>query len=139
MRPIALLQVFLAGGLFGLGLTYSSMVQPEVVLSFLTFNDFGLLLVLGAATSFTFVVYQIVPRVRKTPLFGAQFCSRPANARSRTLLGAVVFGVGWGISGVCPGPAIAALGSGNWPVLYALGGMLAGAYLQGRFFAPKPQ
>jgi len=137
MRPIALLQVFIAGGLFGLGLTYATMVQPEVVLSFLNFNDFGLLLVLGCATGLTFVVYQLIPRIRKAPLFAAKFSARPANARSRTLLGALVFGIGWGLSGVCPGPAIASVGAGNWPVLYALGGMLIGAYLQGRFFSAK--
>ena len=72
MRPIALLQVFIAGGLFGLGLTYATMVQPEVVLSFLNFNDFGLLLVLGCATGLTFLVYQLIPKIRKAPLFATK-------------------------------------------------------------------
>jgi uncharacterized membrane protein YedE/YeeE len=137
MKPIALLQVLISGMLFGLGLTYATMVQPEVVLSFLNFNDFGLLLVLGGATTLTFVVYQLVPRIAKAPLFATKFSTRPANERSRTLLGALIFGVGWGLSGVCPGPAIASVGAGNWPVLYALGGMFVGAYIQGRFFSAK--
>jgi len=137
MKPIALLQVLISGMLFGLGLTYATMVQPEVVLSFLNFNDFGLLLVLGGATTLTFVVYQLVPRIAKAPLFATNFNTRPANERSRTLLGALIFGVGWGLSGVCPGPAIASVGAGNWPVLYALGGMFVGAYIQGRFFSAK--
>ena len=137
MKPIALLQVLISGMLFGLGLTYATMVQPEVVLSFLNFNDFGLLLVLGGATTLTFVVYQLVPRIAKAPLFATKFNTRPANERSRTLLGALIFGVGWGLSGVCPGPAIASVGAGNWPVLYALGGMFVGAYIQGRFFSAK--
>lgn len=137
MKPIALLQVLISGMLFGLGLTYATMVQPEVVLSFLNFNDFGLLLVLGGATTLTFVVYQLVPRIAKAPLFATKFSTRPSNERSRTLLGALIFGVGWGLSGVCPGPAIASVGAGNWPVLYALGGMFVGAYIQGRFFSAK--
>jgi uncharacterized membrane protein YedE/YeeE len=53
------------------------------------------------------------------------------------LLGAAIFGLGWGISGVCPGPAITGLGLGNWPILYALVGIVAGAYVQGRWFAPR--
>jgi uncharacterized membrane protein YedE/YeeE len=43
----------------------------------------------------------------------------------------VVFGIGWGLSGVCPGSAIASIGVGNWPILAAVAGMLLGAYLQG--------
>ena len=51
---------------------------------------------------------------------------------ARTIGGAALFGVGWGLSGVCPGPAIANLGTGDWPVAVALAGMVAGAYIQGR-------
>ena len=49
-----------------------------------------------------------------------------------TLLGAAIFGAGWGLSGVCPGPAIAGLGAGNWPLLWALAGIIVGAGIQGR-------
>ena len=48
--------------------------------------------------------------------------------------GAAPFGVDWGLSGVCPGPAMAGLGTGNWPLAIALAAMVAGAYVQGRFF-----
>jgi len=51
------------------------------------------------------------------------------------VIGAAIFGIGWGLSGVCPGPAIAGLGVGNAPVLWALAGLFAGAYVQGRLFA----
>jgi uncharacterized membrane protein YedE/YeeE len=56
----------------------------------------------------------------------------------RTLGGAALFGVGWGLSGVCPGPAIAGLGTANWPLAVALAGLIAGAYVQGRFFGGNP-
>ena len=56
---------------------------------------------------------------------------------ARTLLGAAIFGVGWGLCGVCPGPAIAGLGTGNWPLAIALAGLVAGAYVQGRFFGGR--
>jgi uncharacterized membrane protein YedE/YeeE len=50
----------------------------------------------------------------------------------RTIGGAALFGVGWGLCGVCPGPAIAGIGVGNWPLLISIASMLAGAYVQGR-------
>ncbi len=124
-----------SGTLFGLGLSVSTMIQPEVVLSFLRFEDFGLLLVLGGATGLTMIGYQVAPRLLKKPLLAAQFGKKPFETMKRTLLGAVIFGIGWGICGVCPGPAIAGLGAGNWPLLIALFAMFAGAYVQGRWFS----
>ena len=58
----------------------------------------------------------------------------PSEMSARTLGGAAMFGIGWGLSGVCPGPAMAGLGAGNWPLLIALAAMVAGAWFQGRFF-----
>lgn len=129
------LTVLGCGTLFGLGLSISSMTQPEVVLSFLRFEDFGLLLVLGAATGLTMIFYQIAPRILNKPLLATQFGKKPFATMKRTLLGALIFGIGWGICGVCPGPAIAGLGAGNWPLLFALISMLVGAYVQGRWFS----
>lgn len=53
------------------------------------------------------------------------------------LLGAALFGIGWGISGVCPGPAIAGLGAGNYPLLWSLAGLFAGAWAQGWWASRK--
>jgi uncharacterized membrane protein YedE/YeeE len=119
--------------LFGFGLALSTMTSPEVVLAFLVGDDFGLLLVLGGAVAVTAVAYQGAPRLCSRPLLGGAFGKHAAILDRRTLLGAAIFGIGWGLCGVCPGPAIAALGTGNWPILYAFGGILAGAYVHGRF------
>ncbi len=134
MSPRALVVVLLCGALFGLGLARSTMVSPEVVLSFLRWSDFGLLLVLGGAVVVTLAVYQLAPRVLRRPLLGGEFTKHAAVLNRRSLLGAALFGIGWGLCGVCPGPAIAGLGVGNWPTLYALAGLLAGAFVHGRFF-----
>src|SRR5262249_13194015 len=123
------------GALFGLGLARSTMVSPEVVLSFLQWRDFGLLLVLGGAVVVTLLAYQLAPRVLRAPLLGGAFARHPSVLNRRTLLGAAIFGIGWGLCGVCPGPAIAGIGVGNWPTLYALAGMFAGAFIHGHFFA----
>jgi uncharacterized protein len=137
MKPISLLAVLLSGVLFGFGLALATMVRPEVVLSFLRFQDFGLLWVLGGAAMVTAVTYQLAPRVMRKPLFEPSFGAHAAAMNAQTLGGAALFGIGWGISGVCPGPAIAGLGTGNWPLLFALLGLVAGAYVQG-WWASRP-
>ena len=108
------------------------MVKPEVVLDFLRFRDMGLLLVLGGAVAVTFAAYRFAPRVLEKPVAGEAFGAHPSEMAARTLGGAALFGVGWGLSGVCPGPAVANLGTGDWPVAIALAAMVAGAYVQGR-------
>lgn len=125
------LGMLLGGALFGYGLAYSGMVSPEVVLRFLTLQDFGLMLVMGGAVAVTVVVYQLVPRWLKRPVLATGFEKRVTPLDRNTLVGAALFGLGWGLSGVCPGPAIAGLGGGNFKLLWALGGIFAGAYLQG--------
>lgn len=113
----------------------STMIQPEIVLGFLRFEDFGLLLVLASATGVTLLVYQLVPRFRKTPWFADSFGLKTSTSMKKTVIGAVIFGLGWGICGVCPGPAIAGLGAGNWPLIIVVLSMLAGSYVQGRWFS----
>ena len=126
--------VLLSGALFGFGLALSTMVKPEVVLSFLLWKDMGLLLVLGGAVAVTFIAYHAAPRLMKRPIAGETFGRHPSVMARETIVGAALFGVGWGLCGVCPGPAIAGLGVGNWPMLIALLALALGAYVQGRFF-----
>jgi uncharacterized membrane protein YedE/YeeE len=125
------LAVLLCGVLFGFGLSVSGMVSPEVVLSFLRFQDLGLMLVMGGAVCVTVLAYQLAPRVMTHPVLGDQFSMRPSVLDRDTIVGAAIFGVGWGFCGVCPGPAIAGLGTGNWDLLAPLLGIAVGAYAQG--------
>ena len=134
LTPMGWVAVVASGTLFGAGLAASSMIRPEVVLAFLRFDDFGLLFVMGAAALVTGLVYALAPRLLAKPPFGPRFLVHPSRLDAPTLVGAAIFGVGWGLAGVCPGPAIAGLGAGNWPLAWSLAGMLAGAYVQGRWF-----
>lgn len=131
MSPAKFLAVLAAGALFGFGLALSTMVRPEVVLSFLRFEDFGLMLVMGGAVVVTLLAYQLLPRLLAKPLLGGHFHRHASRWNRDTLQGAALFGVGWGLSGVCPGPAIAGLGTGNWSLLWALAGIALGALAQG--------
>lgn len=125
------LAVLAAGALFGFGLALATMIQPRVVLSFLQFQDWGLMLVMGGAMGVTLLAYRYAPRRLPAPLLGGHFDRHQATLDRDTVLGAALFGIGWGLCGVCPGPAIAGLGAGNIDLLWALGGILAGAGLQG--------
>jgi len=133
MKNSSLFMVLIAGITFGFGLSYSSMIQPEVVLSFLRFEDFGLLWVLGCASGVTLLAYQFIPAILTKPLLATTFHKHSASLSRNTLVGAAIFGIGWGIAGVCPGPAIAGLGAANWPVAITLVSIFAGAYVQGLF------
>ena len=121
----------LAGALFGFGLAVSSMIRPEVVLSFLRFSDYGLLLVMGGALMVVSLAYRLTPRLLARPLLGDIFHAHPSVWNRDTAVGSALFGVGWGLCGVCPGPAIAGLGTGNWSLLWALAGIALGALVQG--------
>lgn len=126
-----------SGALFGFGLAWATMIRPESVLNFLTFTDLGLLLVLGSAVGINLLVYQLLPRLRKTPLLGGEFQTRPFTLDKQSLLGGALFGIGWGICGVCPGPALAGVGAGNSDLLVALVSIFIGAGLHGLWASRK--
>jgi uncharacterized membrane protein YedE/YeeE len=99
---------FLCGLLFGLGLVISGMSDPAKVLNFLDLLgewDPSLLFVMGGAVVTTFVGYRLAWR-RGAPLLGDRFDLPKAKGIDRPLIGgAALFGIGWGLSGYCPGPA----------------------------------
>ncbi len=104
----------LAGVLMGLGLAVSGMINPAKVLNFLDLAgdwDPTLVIVMASALLTTMVGYRLVLR-RETPLFAASY-SLPGRREIdlRLITGAALFGIGWGLAGFCPGPAIAALTS----------------------------
>jgi uncharacterized membrane protein YedE/YeeE len=135
-RTLQLAAALVAGALFGFGLSYSTMIRPAVVLGFLRFTDLGLMLVLGGAVLVTLVAYRVVPRLLRAPLLGGRFGKHESSLSRNTIVGAAIFGIGWGITGVCPGPAIAGLGAGSWELGYAIAGIAIGALLQGWTASP---
>lgn len=129
---IRLLWAAIGGVLFGFGLALSGMARPEVVLSFLQLRDLGLLLVMAAALAVLAVVFRWAPRLFPSALLGEPFSTEVKPFHRGLLPGAVVFGLGWGLCGVCPGAAVAGVGMGNSPILIAIAAMLLGAWLYGR-------
>lgn len=130
-----LLISLLIGALFGLGLAVAGMIDPAKVLNFLDLAghwDPTLAFVMGGAVMVTLPAYQLAKR-RSAPLLAPKFSLPTKTALDkRLLIGAACFGIGWGIAGLCPGPAIAALSSGQWPVLGFVLAMVAGQWLADR-------
>ncbi|HEX7045787.1 MAG TPA: DUF6691 family protein [Burkholderiales bacterium] len=119
-----------AGLIFGFGLAVSRMVEPAKVIGFLDVAgrwDPSLLLVMAGAVGVMFVAYRLIVR-RPKPLLAAQFTLPSKLEIDRPLLlGAAIFGVGWGLAGYCPGPGIAALGLGTWEAPVFVAALAAGA------------
>ncbi len=123
----------LAGLMFGFGLALSGMTNPLKVLNFLDFFgtwDASLLFVLGGAVGVTVISFRFVLR-REKPLFAEHFfITREIKIDRPLLIGSALFGIGWGISGYCPGPAIALLAAPNWELWAFLPAAMAGAYVE---------
>lgn len=129
----------LSGFVFGLGLTVSQMINPAKVLAFLDlFGDWdpSLALVMAGALITAGVGYRVVWRQSQPLLGGAFQIPSRRDIDAPLLSGALLFGAGWGLAGLCPGPAIAGLGLGEPEVWLFVGGMLAGMALFRRTGAP---
>ena len=127
--------LFVSGLIFGFGLAWGEMAKPEVVLSFLTLHDYGLLVLRAGAAVTTAITINLIPKLLKKPLVDGEFGRRKRTLGKNTIIGAAIFGVGWGLSGQCPGSAINSVGLGNYPVLMGILGMFLGAYIFGKYFA----
>ncbi|CAM3443824.1 DUF6691 family protein [Halomonas lysinitropha] len=123
---------YIAGLIFGLGLAISGMTDPARVLGFLDLFgawDPTLMFVLGGAVVTNFIGYRLVLR-RKAPLFGNAFqLPTRQDLDARLIGGAALFGIGWGLSGYCPGPAFASIAGLTVPLLAMLIAMVAGWFL----------
>ena len=125
----SLLTAFLSGLIFGVGLLLAGMANPAKVLAFLDIAghwDPSLALVMGGAIPVSAIGFYLT-RQRSAPLFGDNF-QAPSNRKldKRLVLGALGFGVGWGLAGFCPGPALVALGTGSLKPVVFVAAMLSG-------------
>jgi len=128
-----------AGALFALGLVISGMTRPEKVIGFLDVRewDASLALVMGGAIGAHAVPLRLIGR-RSAPVFAPAFQPAPAGSiGGRLLAGSAIFGVGWGLAGYCPGPAIVAMGGLNVKAVVFVAAMTVGMYVY-RKLHPNP-
>lgn len=139
-----LVSAFLIGGVFGLGITVSGMINPAKVLNFFDIAgtwDPSLIFVMGGGLAIAFAGYRLVFRHRKAPVFETAFALPTKRAIDAELVGGVaVFGIGWGIAGFCPGGAIPALGLGysSTPIFVAavIAGIIVARFARARLAQP---
>lgn len=125
-----ILSALISGIVFGLGIAISGMGNPAKVMNFFDLLgswDPSLAFVMGGALVVTGIGYRLIFGARKAPLLDAKFHLPTSSAIDARLIGgSALFGVGWGISGFCPGGAIPALGFAPWPTALFLISMGAG-------------
>jgi uncharacterized membrane protein YedE/YeeE len=130
----------LCGLLFGIGLSLSQMVNPNKVLNFLDISgrwDPSLMFVMMGALAVAFVAFKWILK-RPAPVLAESFHVSKKSAIDQPLLaGAAIFGVGWGMSGYCPGPAVAGLGLLTLESVIMVAGIYLGFFAYNRCFEPK--
>jgi uncharacterized membrane protein YedE/YeeE len=119
----------LAGLIFGFGLIVSGMANPEKVIGFL--NIFGrwdpsLAFVMGGAIFVGVFSFKYIVKREKTLLGGSLHLSNEKSINKRLIFGSLIFGLGWGLAGFCPGPALVSLGMGSLKGALFVIAMLAG-------------
>ncbi|MCB9643887.1 MAG: YeeE/YedE family protein [Myxococcales bacterium] len=132
--------VFVSGVIFAVGLGLSGMTQPDKVKGFLDFFgkwDPTLLAVIGSATGLNLILFRFILK-RPAPILEAKFSLPTKKDIDRPLVvGAVLFGIGWGVGGFCPGPALTSLASGTFTAVLFVVSMAAGSL--GYLFFEKAQ
>lgn len=135
----------LSGGVFGFGLVVSGMTQPAKVIGFLNVGglwdasrygpwDASVAFVMGGAVCVTLLAFFITPRPGKKPWFTEAFqLPTRQDIDLKLVAGAVLFGVGWGLVGYCPGPALASLLTGGQDAAVFVMALLVGMYGARRF------
>jgi uncharacterized membrane protein YedE/YeeE len=135
------LMEFIAGLLFGIGLLLSGLTDPGKVTGFLDLAgawDPSLALVMAGAIAVGFFAFGAARKRTTSYLGGAMYLPGSDDIDSRVLIGSLVFGVGWGLAGFCPGPAVVATGAGHWQALVFTLAMLGGMAVHELAARPAP-
>lgn len=123
---------FLCGAIFTIGLVLAGMTQPLKIIGFLdVFGNWdpSLVFVLASAVGVYYITNQVVMK-RKSPLLAPKFLvPNRTDLELKLVVGGLLFGTGWGMSGLCPGPILATLGTATSSVITILVTMLIGLYI----------
>jgi uncharacterized protein len=126
---------FVAGLLFALGLSLAGMGQPSTVVGFLDFTGHwnpSLLLVMCAGIPVILVGHLVSKRLAK-PVLAERFPATSRKIDGPLLAGSAIFGIGWGLGGICPGPGLLSLAAGIEVGALMVGGMVVGMLLHGAY------
>jgi uncharacterized membrane protein YedE/YeeE len=128
----------LCGIIFGIGLSLSQMINPNKVLNFLDITgnwDPSLIFVMLGALAVAFFSFKWILK-RPAPILAESFhISRKSSVDKTLILGGAIFGIGWGMSGYCPGPAVAGLGLLSFESVIIVAAIYLGFFTNNRFFS----
>ena len=135
-----ILVAFISGIIFGLGLSLSQMMNPEKVIGFLDIGgnwDPSLAFVMIGALTVTFISFKWILNRSEPILENAFHLTKRSEIDKALLGGAAIFGIGWGMSGFCPGPAVASLGLGSIEAVVMVLSIYGGFFCQKMWVANK--
>jgi len=122
--------IFLIFGiLFGIVLTKSEVISWFRIHNMFLFNEAHMYLIIGAAVVVGAVSVQILKRTGVHSVNGQSLNFKGKDYHKGFIPGGIIFGIGWAITGACPGPIFAQIGAGEWPAIVTLGGAVLGAWL----------
>jgi uncharacterized protein len=141
-KHIGLLSQFAIGALFGWGLIISGMSNPQKVLGFLDLAglwDPSLIFVMAGAILVGLAGFYVVSKRSEAFFGGALHIPTRRDISKPLIIGSFIFGIGWGIAGICPGPALVALGAGYLKAFVFVVAMLVGMRICEKFFTAHKQ
>jgi uncharacterized membrane protein YedE/YeeE len=112
-------------------LSWARLTDYDVIRNMLLFRELDLFFMMGAAMTTAAIGVRLLRRCGARSLLGAPVAWDLTKPSSRHIHGSILFGIGWGIAGTCPGPIAAQLGHGQWSALFTVAGVLAGVALFG--------
>lgn len=129
-----LFSALLAGLLMGAGFVVSGMTDPDKVIGFLDITGYwdpSLMLVMGDAVAFNLLATWNILKLQRPVIESKFHLPTQTSIDRRLVIGSILFGIGWGITGICPGPGVASLLVGGTDIIWFIGAMLSGFYLVG--------
>lgn len=122
----------LAGILFGIVMSKSEAISWYRIQEMFRFQSFHMYGIIGTAVVLGIAITYIIKKFNLRDFYGSRIVFQPKNfSVSRYLIGGTVFGLGWTLTGACPGPMFVNIGYGYWAILIAIGGAILGTYLYG--------
>lgn len=133
---------FIFGGLFATGLMFSGMANPEKILNFLDIFgswDASLAFVMMGAIAVAFISFQVLSKQQAPKTVFKEPIELPKNTQidTRLVLGSAIFGIGWGLAGICPGPSLTLIGLGHYQALYFIFAMIIGVLIFNKTMGAK--
>lgn len=129
MSVTAYVRVLVLGMVFGLVLVKSEVVSWERIHKMFLFQEAHMFLIIGTAVIVGGLSMLLIRRFQLKDLNGKRIAYMPKPFHKGVVLGGIIFGMGWAITGACPGPIYAQMGTGAWPAVFTFIGALFGMYL----------